>query len=897
MGTPLPDQHERVLALDLSQSFIIQAPAGSGKTEILIQRYLALLARAHVPEEVLAITFTRKAAFEMRHRVIDALKSSSPDVLAQAVLRRDQEKEWGLQHGFYRLRILTIDALCNTLVRQIPLKTFLSERAEFIEDNDDEIYIKTVHQLFDSLSEEVEWKTSLQKLLLHLDNNFKLAERLLVDLLKKRDQWLTQIGVGKVDLYELRIMLEKSLANHVEEYIKKIISEISKEDKNLLAELACYASNNVFFENEIKYCSEIKNIHNIKDISYWRGLSKLLLTQSGVFRKTVTVKEGFPVSKENKNKERMLNLLESFSKNKRLEKQFETFFYLPMPVYEDSQWEILSHLLSLLPVLVAHLQVLFQKTGKTDYVEIMLKALAVLGEEGEPSDLALDLDYKIQHILVDEFQDTSLSQFHLLEKLTLGWQNQDGRTLFLVGDPMQSIYRFRKAEVGLFIRAVQKGLGSIRLKLLILSSNFRSQRSLLDWVNAIFSKIFPFQDDIVSSAIKFSSSVAIHQNEAAVISFQYSEEGEIAEACRIKEIIDALLQKDPSHKIAILVRSRSHLNQIISLLKTTRIPFSSNQVSSIFESSVVQDLISLTRALLYLSDRSAWLAVLRAQWCGLNLKDLSILAKDHDVIWESLLKIDILALSDEGRGRVKTIMPVLQKALTERQRHALSFFIEMVWTDLKGDLFLKSEEDWLRKNKFLNFLFEIEKGGDICDRAGFEKKLKMKFMHEKNENESSVELMTIHKAKGLEFDTVILPGLQNVTKHDPHTLLLWMECPRESAGEDLYIAPLKSVGAKEHDSIYRYLRHMENEKAKNELLRLFYVALTRAKKNLFLTWSDKTEKEKPFIPRTGSFLSLIYPHIKNENLTKIIFSSDFKFETIKKLRRIKKEKEVCHEFY
>src|ERR1035438_729797 len=87
---------------------------------------------------------------------------------------------------------------------------------------------------------------------------------------------------------------------------------------------------------------------------------------------------------------------------------------------------------------------------------------------------ALRLDYQIRHLLVDEFQDTSVSQYALLERLTAGWERGDGRTLFAVGDPMQSIYRFREAMVGLFLKACEEGIGDVTLEPLRLSANFRS---------------------------------------------------------------------------------------------------------------------------------------------------------------------------------------------------------------------------------------------------------------------------------------------------------------------------------------------------------------------------------------------------------------------------------------
>src|SRR5690606_41171918 len=97
-----------------------------------------------------------------------------------------------------------------------------------------------------------------------------------------------------------------------------------------------------------------------------------------------------------------------------------------------------------------------------------------------PSDLLLALDYRIQHILVDEFQDTSHGQLRLLETLTVGWTPGDGRTLFLVGDPMQSIYPFRDADMSLFLKVRRDGIGSVRLQPLALTQIFRIAPAAID---------------------------------------------------------------------------------------------------------------------------------------------------------------------------------------------------------------------------------------------------------------------------------------------------------------------------------------------------------------------------------------------------------------------------------
>ena len=138
---PIVDAPQREAALDPRRSFIVQAPAGSGKTGLLIQRFLRLLAVVERPEEILAITFTRKAAAEMRRRVLEALAAAadpSPPAngndrttweLARAALERDRARDWQLARNAARLRILTIDALGTSRARQMPVLSRPGARA------------------------------------------------------------------------------------------------------------------------------------------------------------------------------------------------------------------------------------------------------------------------------------------------------------------------------------------------------------------------------------------------------------------------------------------------------------------------------------------------------------------------------------------------------------------------------------------------------------------------------------------------------------------------------------------------------------------------------------------------------------------------------------------------
>src|SRR6202142_2491175 len=145
----------------------------------------------------------------------------------------------------------------------------------------------------------------------------------------------------------------------------------------------------------------------------------------------------------------------------------------------------------------------FREQGAVDFSAVSIAGLRALGNVDAPTDLSLRLDYRLQHILVDEFQDTSSSQLELVRLLTAGWQQGDGRSVFCVGDPMQSIYGFRQAEVRAFLELAEDGIGELRFEVQRLSSNFRSDRILVDWINACFSRIMPRDDDRERGALAF----------------------------------------------------------------------------------------------------------------------------------------------------------------------------------------------------------------------------------------------------------------------------------------------------------------------------------------------------------------------------------------------------------
>lgn len=573
-------------------------------------------------------------------------------------------------------------------------------------------------------------------------------------------------------------------------------------------------------------------------------------------------------------KTRMLQLLENLAPFQTFQQNLIEVRTLPPKNYNEHQWQIVTALLELLPVLVAHLQVLFQEQSVVDYTEVALSAVKALGPVQDPTDLALRLDYQIQHILLDEFQDTSVAQLRLLEQLTAGWQANENRTLFLVGDPMQSIYRFRKAEVGLFLHVREHGVGAIHLEPLTLRVNFRSAPLLIDWFNTTFQPLLPEQEDIASGAVPFTPSIAgAPADPTAAIAFHvHCNIDNAQEAQSLAALIQAIQNSDPNQRIAILVRARTHLLDTLPALQAANIPYRAIEIEALSERVIIRDLSALTRALLHPADRIAWLAVLRAPWCGLTLADLLILVgpMPFEPLWNRIQRYHTLPLSVSAQQRLQRIHSVLNQSLQHRGRQSLALWIEGTWQALGGPACLAAASELNDAQAFFKLLQTLENDTHLVNMLDLDEKLAQLYANPTTDAVNPVEIMTIHKAKGLEFDTVILPELDRPLPSDDPQLLLYLERPNQLGGADLLLAPIKAT-ADEKDPIYEYLRLEEKKRADFETARLLYVAATRAKKSLHLIASlhrDETSNEIKK-PAKNSLLAKLWPTLGKQFLKNI----------------------------
>jgi ATP-dependent exoDNAse (exonuclease V) beta subunit len=868
----IPDAEQRKRALDPSRSFIVQAPAGSGKTELLIQRYLTLLSQVDQPEGVVAITFTKKAAGEMRQRVVDALRHAAgprPDKahevltweLGRAVRARSDERRWELYSNPSRLRIRTIDSLCASLTRQMPWLSRLGAPPNIVEDAS-QLYADAARQTIELL-ESSNWSEAVEALLAHLDNDFQKLQGLLANMLARRDQWLRHV-TGVFDPAQARAVLERGLGDVIHDSVERARALLPAGLKPEIVSIASAVGANLISEGRdgaATVCAGMTQLPELQELDGWIGIVETLLKKDDDWREKVTVANGFPPAAKSL-KLRHKDLITALRDNEPLRAALAELRSLPAARFDEGQWQALAALVELLPVAAAQLHAQFRESGAADYPEVAMAAQVALGEPEEPTDLALSLDYQVQHLLVDEFQDTSVSQYRLLEKLTVGWQPGDGRTIFLVGDPMQSIYRFREAEVGLFLKACREGIGGIPLEVLRLAANFRSDKGIVDWVNSAFPSVMPTAEDIPTGAIPFCPSVHVKPEGAcpAVTIHPFIGRDDAAEATRVVDLVREA--RNRGAKTAILVRARSHLTHILRALGDSGLRFRAVEIDSLAEQPLIRDLTSLTRALLHPGDRIAWLSVLRAPWCGLTLEDLHALTGDavHAAVWDLIQDATRVArLSPPACQRLARVRDVLETTMHQRPV-SLRVWVEGAWLALGGPACAAGPADRDNAEAFFELLEEMDDGGRL-DTAALTRRIEDLHANPDPEADDGLQIMSIHKAKGLQFDMVIVPGLGRKSRSEEARLMLWLERPRLGGAADLLMAPIHATGA-DHDRTYDYLKLIDARKSEYEAGRLLYVAATRAKAELHLLGHTGFDAENGTIklknPEAGSLLSRMW---------------------------------------
>jgi ATP-dependent exoDNAse (exonuclease V) beta subunit len=689
------------------------------------------------------------------------------------------------------------------------------------------------------------------------------------------------------DADEIVQQLEDATRRLIDSELAVLCSKLPTQHSNELAALLQHASQNATRTVSLERFAPWQELEQLPPpdshhLAAWRSISELLLTQRGGWRKQLgTI--GFSTDYAGQRR-RLIQLIENLSDKEDLRLALFEVQRLPDPVLADTHKDLLRALRQLLPNLVGELKLLFEERNTVDFIELALAAQTALGDADAPSELLLAMDRRLQHVLVDEFQDTSYTQLKLLELLTAGWEQSDGRTLFLVGDPMQSIYRFRNADMSLFLNTKLRGIGEIRCESLTLERNFRSRPKIIKWINKTFSQVFPEQDDPKSGEAKFNPCkwTRKHSNDEGVEVHALRGSDPTAEVQRVADILIKERANSPTRSIAILVQSRSHLNGLTEQLRPLDLPIRAIEITAPNQHQVVQDLIGLTRALTHRADRIAWLGVLRAPWCGLSWQDLHSLCADdrQSPIW-ALMNDDerVGRLSREGRERLISVRGVLQLAFQTRSEQAFPRWIERVWMSLDGPACLDYLDELDRADRFFLTLAESLTQGDLDDPVQLERRFTDPRVGADPPREKGIEIMTIHRAKGLEFDTVVILGLGRGLPPEGQKGLNWIERRNEDGSEDVLLAPA-TAKPQQTNALTEWIRRMDRNKNLSERARVLYVAATRARERLHLI-GQLAENQ---VPRPSTLLDYLWPIVsKTFEDAEISGNTD---QTVKEIRPV-----------
>jgi len=945
-----PDQAQRNIAIDPRRSILVQAPAGSGKTDLLTRRFLRLLAEVDDPRQIVAITFTKAAAAEMRHRILKELEEAaertsanssalqlvdegSMEALAARALQHSQTLNWRLIELSSQLRISTIDSFCRDLAIQQPIHSGIGNNLQ-INERPAEFYAVAARATLEKLGDSryPELSTAIRDLLLWRDNSWKELEELLVGMLGQRDRWMLEFVLRHEQDWDLlRERLERPMAKAVQEVLGSLEQLMTADDRaeaHELAQFACVHGAGDKYGGLAELAEFPSGSHSDNEaLEAARGaylcLANLLLTKDGGIRQKIDSRLGFPREHLDE-KLRMEDLLGRLAEVPGLEDALARVRDLPPARYTMEDWQIIRAIFMVLLHAAAELKTVFAEAGAVDFIEVAQIARGVLrGEDNLPSDAAQAVADDIHHLLIDEFQDTSRRQHEFVTALLEAWSDPADRTVFIVGDPMQSIYFFRDAEAELFSRVRNFGFElkdgeSFPLDPVALKANFRTEPALVSELNEAFSRVFDVAD---GSGIEFAAAVPARAlagtsekrlglhfkftpqpqtgNSADPDSMRKKKETtlqrESIREAQIEEIVSLIRHNLPrvqsariaggKWRIAVLGRARTALAPIALALREAGIPFRAVELEGLSDRAEILDAVALTRAVFNPEDRVAWLGVLRAPWCGLSLAELHTIAgTDEDARSVApipqLLEERLDLISPEARKAAERVLSACASIPQLRLKFptaSAGTLIQQIWCALGGNACV---DDVGRANldlywKLLDKLPNGEQDlvgpsldaalADFCampDPAG--------------SGEYGVQLMTIHKSKGLEFEVVIVPELQAQGGRGSVELLSWLERGLSEPDEDgslteFLIAPVQYKGA-DPGAAKRWVERARRDRETQEMRRILYVAATRAREELHLfaqpAYKVEANGTNRLLEPANSLLATAWPALEDDIRTR-----------------------------
>ena len=801
---PEPDLSGWDDVLDIERSFVVDGPAGSGKSELCYQRYLRTLLHADEPEEVLLLVDGGRRLQQLQARLVAALRSDNASVHELALRERSADLAWNLAEQPDRLRLHTVATLAQTLVAAAPVSSACGAEVRPAADAEG-YYRNAARALLRTLDHDERVAPNLETLLLHLDNDLLRTEQLLAGFLRHRVELQHCLKLEQVEAS--RGILQAALEDAVAMTLMDISSAIGDDAAHELVSLLGAAARELAVrgvESPIRAWRDLSRLPpaDAAHLEAWRGLSELLLDEHGCVRREFGEQLGFPEPDEGETdterkrradaRRRMSDLAARLGQLPDLARRMATLHGVSELRYSHLQWTVMQSLLAVLPRVTSDLNSAFRALGEMDLTAMLQGAARALAAGQAEIFGAAGL----QHVIVDDFHELSYADIDLIEKLTGNWQTGDGRSVLVTGNPFASVRRDQGAQPALYLKLHHSGLGQRKLEAVRLSESRRAASAIVECVNEHFAR---HGDGVIGEGAMPFWPASAASDQAGMVAVSAVDGDTRAEAGHVAEL---LVQHagDGGGQAAVLLGDGAKARVFVDALRARGIRCYSDDVERIAARPVIRDLHALTRALLHLADRVAWLSVLRAPWCGLTLKDLHVLVLDSAgvTVWELIIDEQRRsALSEDGQQRLSRIKRVLAQSLAERGQRDLRRLVEGVWTALGGAVCVRDEHELRQSRDFFDMLTEIDDGGEpdslealsaaverLCPGAG--------------SATEGVIVTSIRRGRRRAYDTVVLAALSDpIAQPQQDEALRWLVRPGQFGDAQLLLAPVHPEGARD----------------------------------------------------------------------------------------------------
>ena len=836
------DDAARAFAVDPRHNVVLEASAGTGKTTVLVHRYVNLLKAGVEPSNILAITFTRKAATEMRERIVRELRTAA----AQSTF--DRARWIALRDRLPEIAISTIDAFCLSLLREFPLEADLDPGFDMADETEVPRFVD------ESLDRSLRIFSALAK----DDPDIALV--------------ISQLGVsrtraGLASLLDRRLVAWDALDRFLQRAPKDLTAEAvcRRAAEGLLAALrhargglpqfiadgpALHPRYKLF----VRQLERLQTVDGLTDAQIRALLDRLslhFLTQDGTARSGHSIHpygaKHYPSAEASKRHRAAVN--EIAPQVERVIRQFA----------RELNAVLARGLRKMFAIALTQYRRTLEARSALDFADVLDRALVLLRRMDEFSQSRFRLESRYHHVLVDEFQDTSRAQWELVSLLVQSWGEGLGLaanpSIFIVGDRKQSIYRFRDAEVavlteaGRYIEALRPGAGARRS----ISRSFRAVPELLEFVNEICGEMaagasrpdaFTYAESDRFPAAP--AHAAIRGPALGVAAAETVEACAGAVAAEIARILNDDVVRDKKTgvaraatpgDIAILFRSRTSHREFEHALEMRSIPTYVYKGLGFFDADEIKDACALIR---YLADPSSDLraaALLRSGIARLSDAALAALAPSIAAALTDGVPVHV-ALDEEDARVLRHLHAQLPRWLALVDRIPPADLFEQALPELAYSYEIRGrrrQQAWENLKKMRGLIRRIQNRGyatltRIADHidalsAGDESNAVLEAI-------DAVNLMTVHASKGLEFPVVFVVNMARGATGFPRPVKVIAD--GEGNEPSVSVSPFVSD-----------LDALEREREQHETRRLLYVATTRARDRLYLSTALKDGALRP----------------------------------------------------